>query len=80
MTTSAWYAAHLTGFKHAHGYRNRRSSDVYYNADGTMMVVVDAEPGADGSKVDTHLVLYHRFTPGLAERAILGTLSGKSVC
>jgi hypothetical protein len=49
--TTAWYTAHLQGLKHAHGYSSRRSRESFYNP--------------DGHNVDTHTVMYYRFSTGL---------------
>jgi len=78
--TNAWYTAHLKGVKHAHGYSNDRSRDVFYNPAGTMVVTVTGEPGKDGQNVDTHAVVYYTFQPGLSERTILAMLNEKIVC
>jgi hypothetical protein len=79
-TTNAWYSAHLSGLKHSHGYSNNRAKDGYYNADGTMLVVVMANPGVDGAPVDTFSVTYYTFSPALLEKAIIGLLHDNIQC
>jgi hypothetical protein len=78
--TTAWYAAHLKSFKHTHGYSGGRSREVFYNADGTLVISVLGEPGPDGRNVDTHSVMYYSFQPGLSEKTILAMLNEKIVC
>jgi hypothetical protein len=80
VATNAWYASHLQDFKHGHAYSGGRSRDIYYSANGTRLVSVDGDPGADGAKVDTHIIIYMLFQPGVTEKTILGTLQGKTVC
>jgi len=76
----AWYASHLTGFKKVQGYDSRRSQDVFYNADGTILVIVTGSPGAKGESTDAYGVTYERYQPGLSEKTITGLTEGKTVC
>jgi hypothetical protein len=78
--TNAWYASHLKDFKHGHAYSGGRSHDIYYSADGTMLVSVDGDPGAEGANLDTHTIIYMLFQPGVSEKALLGTLRGNITC
>lgn len=78
--TVAWYALHLTGFKTAHGYDSKRSQDVFYNADRTILVIVTGSPGAKGENTDAYAVAYQRYQPGLSQQTITGLTQGKVVC
>jgi hypothetical protein len=78
--TVAWYSSHLTGFKKFQGYASDRSQTVFYNSDGTIVVSVTGEPGAQGVNTDGYSVTYERFQPGLSEKTITSLAQGKVVC
>ena len=78
--TNAWYAAHLSGMKHVHGYGGNRPQDAYFNADGTIVTVVLGDVGADGSNVGTYSVTYYTFQPGISEKLVLGIVHGNFQC
>ncbi|HKV50065.1 MAG TPA: hypothetical protein VJO52_02595 [Gemmatimonadaceae bacterium] len=78
--TIAWYASHLHGFKRTHAYAAGRSDDTFYNAAGTLMVLVMGDPAKDGLDADTYAITYYRLEPGLSEKSIIGINRQQSVC
>jgi hypothetical protein len=76
----AWYTSKLTGFRRFHGYDSKRSQDVFYNADGTTVVIVTGTPGADGVNTNSGAVAYERYQPGLSEKTIKSLTQGKIAC
>lgn len=78
--TVAWYAAHLKGFKKTHAYAAGRSDDTFYNATGTLFVLVMGDPATNGVDADTYAVTYYRVQPGLSEKSIIGLNRQQSVC
>ena len=78
--TVAWYSSHITGFKKFQGYASGRSQTIFYNSDGTIIVSVTGEPGAQGANADGYSVGYERFQPGLSEKTITSLANGKIVC
>ena len=76
----AWYSARLNGFKKAHGYFNKRSKDIFYSADGTMIVDITGSIGAPGESTDTYSLSFLRFQPGIPEKTILGMIEQKVLC
>ena len=81
VATTAWYATHLNGLKHTHVAGGTRGpEDGYYNADGTMLVIVQGRSRSGGVPDDTYSVTYYTFQPGLSEKAIDGILREKPAC
>jgi hypothetical protein len=78
--TMAWYATQLHGFKKTHAYASQRSQDTFYKPDGTMIVSITGEPGAQGQNTEVHGLVYAKFEPGLAEKTILGMNTQNIVC
>jgi hypothetical protein len=78
--TVAWYAGQLHGFKKTHAWANKRSQDTFYKPDGTVIVSITGEPGADGQNTDVHGIVYGKFEPAIIEKTILGMNSQKIVC
>ncbi len=78
--TVAWYASHLAGFKMVHGYDSRKSQDIFYNAERTILVIVTGTPGAKGENTGAFGVAYQRYQPGLSEATITSMAQGKIVC
>jgi hypothetical protein len=76
----AWYGKHLTGFKNVHGYGGGRSQDAFYNANGTIVVIVTGNPGAAGENTFAYAVAYERYQPGLSPATITSLTQGKIVC
>ncbi len=76
----AWYAAHLPGFRHAHGYAMGRSQDVFYNATGTQVVVITGEPAAAGQDTEVFAVAYELYDPGMTEKQVTALTSGNIDC
>jgi hypothetical protein len=78
--TLVWYGAHLPGFRKAHAYAASRSQDTFYNKDGTLAVSVTGSSAKAGESAETYSVVYSRFQPGLAEKAIISLNQQKLVC
>jgi hypothetical protein len=78
--TVAWYDAHLTGFKKVSGYGGGRSQTAFSNADGTLVVIVTGDAGAQGANVDAYSVAYERYQPGLSAKTIDSLTQGKLTC
>ncbi|MEO6970013.1 MAG: hypothetical protein ABI217_03860 [Chthoniobacterales bacterium] len=78
--TLAWCTANLAEFKHVHAYANGCSQDAFYNAEGTILVSVMGSHGKDGENTAAESISYKKFTPGLAEKTILGMKDRKIVC
>jgi hypothetical protein len=78
--TVEWYAGQLHEFKKTHAWANRRSQDTFYKPDGTVIVSITGEPGADGQNTDVHGIVYGKFEPAITEKTILGMNSQKIVC
>jgi hypothetical protein len=76
----AWYAAHLKGFQHLHGYGAGRTQDAFVNADGTLDVVVTGSPGPDGADSAVYAISYATLKPGLSQKTMQGMLSHKINC
>lgn len=77
---AAWYASHLSGYKKAQGYESGRSQIAFYNSDGTMVIFLTGDNGAQGENTDAYGVAYERFQPGLSEKTITSLTQGKFVC
>jgi hypothetical protein len=78
--TVAWYSAQLPGFKKTHAWVSERSQDTFYKPDGTMIVSITGEPGAQGQNTDVHGLVYAKFEPGIAEKTIIGMNTQNIVC
>lgn len=76
----AWYAAHLSGFKHVHGIGSGRSQDTFYNAAGTLIIGITAKPGKEGQDSDVHSVIYGTIQPGVSDKVIAGMNIQQVVC
>ena len=73
----AWYASHLSGFKKVEP--SDHSQTIFYNPDGTMLVIVDSQKTTDGvTKVSS--AAYERYQPGLSEKTIEGMAQKRIVC
>ena len=77
---AAWYASHLSGFKKIQGYADGRSQIAFYNADGTLVILLTGQLGAQGENTDAFSVSYERPQPGLSVKTIAGLTQGKFVC
>jgi hypothetical protein len=78
--TVAWYASHLPGFKKVHGYGGARSQDAFYNANGTIVVIVTGNSGAAPANTFAYGVAYERYQPGLSPATITSLTQGKMMC
>jgi hypothetical protein len=78
--TLAWYTAQLHGFKKTHGRHGNRSQDTFYKPDGTLIVAITGQPGAEGENTDVHGIVYGKFEPALAEKTIIGMNTQNIVC
>ena len=76
----AWYSTHLSGFKKASGYASRRSQTAFYNSDGTIVVIVTGDSGAQDENTDAYAVAYERYQPGISEKTINSLAHGNIVC
>lgn len=79
-TATAWYASHLSGFKKVRGYESHRSQTAFYNSDGTIVIFLTGQPGAQGENTGAYSVAYERYQPGISEKTITGLTQGKMVC
>ena len=77
---TAWYAAHLTGFKKVLGYESGRAQTAFYNSDGTIVIFLTGTSGAKGENVNAYSVAYERYDPGLSEKTLTSLTQGKFVC
>ncbi len=78
--TVAWYASHLKGFTHVHGYSSQRSQDAFYNAGGTIVVVVTSESGPESKSANVYSVAYERYQPGLKPKVFKALTTGNIDC
>jgi hypothetical protein len=76
----AWYASHLSGFKHVHGIGSGRSQDTFYNAAGTLIVGITGKPGQEGQDTPVHSIIYGTIQPGVSDKVIAGMNIQKIVC
>ena len=77
---AAWYSSHLSGFKKVSGYASQRSQTAFYNSDGTIVVIVSGDKGAQGENTNAYAVAYERYQPGISEKAITALTRGNIVC
>ncbi len=77
---TAWYAAHLTGFKKVQGYESGRTQTAFYKSDGTIVIFLTGAPGAQGENTDAYAVAYERYEPGMSGKTITSLTQGKIVC
>jgi hypothetical protein len=78
--TLEWYRTHLSGFKKTHAYAANRSQDTFYNSERTLAVSVTGGSGEADEDTETYSVVYSRFQPALAEKAIIGLNQQKVIC
>ena len=78
--TVDWYASHLKGFTHVHGYSSQRSQDAFYNAGGTLVVIVTSERGPESKSLPVYSVAYERYQPGLKPKVFKGLSTGNIDC
>jgi hypothetical protein len=78
--TAAWYVSHLSGFKKIQGYADGRSQIAFYNSDGTILILITGQLGAQGENTDAFSVAYARYQPGLSVKTITGLTQGKFIC
>ena len=76
----AWYSSHLTGFKTIQRHEPKSSQTVFYNSDGTIVILVAAQSGPQDQNTKTDSVAYERYQPGLSEKTIVGLTQKKFVC
>jgi hypothetical protein len=76
----AWYSSHLSGFKKVSGYQSQRSQTAFYNSDGTVLVIVTGDSGAQGENTNAYAVAYERYQPGISEKTTNSLAHGKIVC
>ena len=75
-----WYSSHLSGFKKFAGYDSQRAQIAFRNSDGTLLVILTAEPAAKGENAAAYSVAYERFEPGISEKTAQALPLGKMVC
>lgn len=78
--TVSWYSSKLSGFKRVHGYVNKRSQDIFYKTDGSVIVSIAGIHGNDGEDTDVHGIVYETFQPALSEKTIVGMNTENIVC
>lgn len=78
--TVQWYAANLKGFTHVHGYSSERSQDAFYNAGGTLAVIVTSDRGPESKSAHVYGVAYERYQPGLKPSVFKGLTTGNIDC
>ena len=76
----AWYSSHLSGFKKVGGYESKRSQTAFHNADGTIVIIVTGDSGAEGENTAAYSVAYERYQPGISEKTITSLTQAKIVC
>jgi hypothetical protein len=77
---AGWYASHLSGYKRVQGYESGRSQIAFYNSDGSIVVFLTGQRGAQGENTAGYSVAYERYQPGLSEKTIVGLAQGKIAC
>ncbi len=75
-----WYSSHLSGFKKVRGYESKRAQIAFYKPDGTVVVFVTGNPGAEGENTNAYSVAYETYQPGLSEKTIIAVTQGRIVC
>lgn len=76
----AWYASHLKSFTHVHGYSSHRSQDAFYNAGGTLVVILTSDTGPESKSALVYSVAYERNQPGLKPKVFKGLSTGNIDC
>ena len=76
----AWYSSRLSGFKKVRGYQSKRSQIAFYKPDGTIVVFLMGDSGAEGENTNAYGVAYERYQLGLSEKTITALIEGKIVC
>lgn len=74
----AWYTSHLSGFKKIE--TGNRSETIFYNTDGTILIIVDSESHTADGVAKVSRAAYERYQPGLSEKTIQGMTQKKIVC
>ena len=74
----AFYASRLSGFKKVAATNNAQT--VFYNSDGTLLVIVSSQTDAKDSVAKVLNVAYQRYQPGLSEKTIVGVTQHEVVC
>ena len=77
---ASWYESHLSGFKKSQGYESQRSQVAFFNTEGTMVIFLTGEPGAQGQDTDADSVAYEKYEPGIPGKTIEGLAEGKISC
>lgn len=75
-----WYASHLSGYKKVQGYESGRTQIGFYNSDGSIVIFLTGQRGAQGENADAYSVAYERYQPGISEKTIVGLTQGKIAC
>jgi hypothetical protein len=75
-----WYSSRLSSFKKVQGYESERSQAAFYNSDGTIVIFVTGDSGAQGENTKAYSVAYERYQPGISEKTITALTQGKIVC
>ena len=77
---TAWYTSHLNGFKKVQGYESGRSQVAFYKSDGTIVIFLTGQLGAQGENTGAFSVAYERYQPGLSEKTVTSLTQGKILC
>lgn len=68
----AWYASHLSGFKHTHGYASGQHHDTFYNSAGTLFITITGNAAKQSENTDVYSVTYGTLQPGASEKVLMG--------
>jgi hypothetical protein len=77
--TVAWYESKLTGFKKNVTYDGAQNV-MFYKPDRTIALSIIGKKAPEGSDADVKSITYAKFTPGLAEKEMIGLNTHKLVC
>lgn len=73
-----WYTSHLSSYKKIETSNHRQS--IFYNSEGTVLVIVDSETSKAGDVVKLRSVAYEHYQPGISEVTIKGMTQKQIVC
>ena len=76
----AWYSSHLSGFKKVSGYESQRSQTAFHNSDGTTVVIVTGDSGAQGENTNALSVAINAISPASPIKRSISLTRGKTIC
>jgi len=77
---AAWYSSHLSGFKKVSGYESQRSQTAFHNSDGTTVVIVAGDSGAQGENTNAYSVAINAISPASPRKRSISLTRGKTIC